>query len=590
MIPSSLLLKDTELAQLTPLEAEAYYQAMMELSNVEDAETFLLGIPHDNRKGRLHEFSEEIREALKFKWRLWVRPKQVLPEDCECHRGNWATWLILSGRGYGKTRVGAETVRRWAKDFKYVNLIGPTADDLRDSMIQGESGILAICPPNERPYYAKSDRQLKWPNGAISLLFSAEEPERLRNKQSEKIWMDEVAGYRYPTETFDMAMFGLRLGKNPQTVITTTPKPIKLIKDLLADPTTHVTRGTTYENKRNLAPKFFSQIVEKYKNTRLGRQELNAEVLEDNPGALWKIQTFEDTRVKEPPKNIRRIVVSVDPAVTSNDESDEWGLGVCAEDDQSPPHYYVFEDASGVFTPDQAADKAIFLYNKYGADLIVAEVNQGGDMVEALLRNKQHAFAYRAVHATKGKYLRAEPIAALYEQGRAHHVGYFALLESQCCDYVPGITKKSPDRLDFLVWGLTELSGSGLFGGWLMDGAKKAAEEKDAPVEPATIENLAVAQKTEAAKGQITAGVFGADKNGWVDSKGHHHGGSMAGSKVLTSKLMKPQTNDKTPACPNCGNKNLSAAGAFRSCSCGWNNRQPVNELGVRVQGMQKVS
>jgi phage terminase large subunit-like protein len=567
MISPNLILTDHELLQLTDHERDAYQRALVELENTADAEQLLAAMPLEKRRGFLEKHYKgctDVIQAMLFKWHLWRREKQVLPT------GDWATWLILSGRGFGKTRVGAETVRGWVKDFRFVNIIGPTADDIRDAMIEGESGILAICPADERPYYAKSDRKLKWPNGAISLLFSAEEPERLRNKQSEKLWMDEIAGWKYPDEAYAMAMFGLRLGKNPQTIVTTTPKPIKLIKELLADPTTHVTRGTTYENKQNLAEKFFQKIVAKYKDTRLGRQELNAEVLEDNPGALWTINLFESTRVNKAPVNLRRVVVALDPAVSSNEESDEWGMTVEAEDDQSPPHYYLLEDASAIFTPDQACEKALFLYNKYDADKIVAEVNNGGDMIESLLRTKQHAFAYRGVHATKGKYVRAEPIAALYEQGRAHHVGYFAGLESECCDYVPGLSKKSPNKLDSLVWGMHELSENGLHGGWLLDSAKKA-KEAAADTSPKTSDELAAAQKRELKNTVPKSGVFGEDKN-------------LAG-KVLTTKLAKPAINSKTPACPNCGNQVLVIAGDFRKCNqCGWDNKIKMNEYGAPLQ------
>ena len=578
MITSDLLLSSHEMSQLNPHELAAYYGALEALDNIQAIEQFLLGMPLEKRRGYLeskYKTDPEVIEATLRKWHLWRREKQVIPDHCECHQGNWATWLILAGRGFGKTKVGAETVRHWVKDFNMVNLIGPTADDVRDAMIEGESGVLAVCPADERPYYAKSDRKLKWPNGAISLLFSAEEPDRLRNKQHKKLWCDELAAWRY-SETWDQAQFGLRLGSNPQAIVTTTPKPTKIVKELTEDPTTHVTRGTTYENRDNLADKFFKSIVAKYENTRLGRQELNAEILTDNPGALWTIQVFEGTRVNKAPKNLRRVIVGVDPAVTSNEESDEWGIVVCAEDDQSPPHYYCLEDASAVFTPDQACEKAIYLYNKWDADRIVAEVNNGGDMIEALLRTKQHVFAYDAVRATRGKYIRAEPIAALYEQGRAHHVGCFAALESQMTDYVPGITQKSPDRLDACVWSLTALSESSLAGGWLLSGAKKAREEAaevkttEQVIHDDNAQTLAQAQKHALMSQPSTSHIFGAEK--------------MAG-KVLTTKLAKPATNDKTPGCPQCGNKILTTAGPFKQCNqCGWNNRPLVNELGAPLQ------
>ncbi len=411
------------------------------------------------RRQVIGELSERDANALLYDWEFWARPSQLAPP------GDWVNWLILAGRGFGKTRVGAEQVRRWTKEFPIVNLIGPTAADVRDIMVQGigaGSAIMEVCPRDEAPVYEKSKRRLVWPNGGVSLLFSAEEPERLRGPQHMKLWCDEIAGWKYPDACWEPAELGLRLGAKPQTVITTTPKPTKLIKLLAHSKSTYLTQGTTYDNRSNLAPAFFKTIITKYEGTRLGRQELNAEILEDRPGALWTLKAIDADRVSQLPV-LRRIVVGVDPAVSSGDDSAEWGI-VCVAEGTSPsgqewaPHYYVFDDLSGRYTPNDAAKFVVNAYKAHNADRIVAEVNNGGDLLEAILRNVDHAFAYKTVHASRGKLTRAEPIAALYEQHRVHHVGTFGMLEDQMCDYVP-IASKSPDRMDALVWALTELSG-----------------------------------------------------------------------------------------------------------------------------------
>lgn len=367
--------------------------------------------------------------------------------------GSWIVWIILAGRGFGKTRTGSETVRQWVKRYEYVNLIGATADDARDIMVEGESGILAICPKDERPIYKKSDRQLLWPNGAKSLIFTADEPERLRGKQHMKIWGDEFCAWRYP-EAWDQASLGLRLGDNPQALLTTTPKPTKALRTLLDDPTTHVTRGSTYANKQNLAASFLSKIVKKYEGTRLGRQELNAEVLEDNPGALWKRSDIDDLRVSAAPEMVK-ITVNVDPAATSNKDSDETGITVTGlgTDD----HGYLLDDVSLRGSPTEWAKAAVDAYHNWGADRIIGEMNNGGEMIETVIRMVDPSVSYKGVHASRGKITRAEPISALYEQGMCHHVGSFPTLEDQMCDYDPKTSKTSPDRMDSLVWGFTEL-------------------------------------------------------------------------------------------------------------------------------------
>ncbi len=388
----------------------------------------------------------QIYEALKFRWDLHAREKQRLPT------GDFFIWLLLSGRGFGKTRTGAETVRQWVRANQYVNLIGATADDARDIMVEGESGILAVCPRSERPEYKKSDRKLVWPNGAISLIFTADEPERLRGKQHYKIWADELGSWRYP-EAWEQAMLGLRLGNKPQGIVTTTPKPTSLILTLVNDPRNIVTSGTTYENRANLAQGFFEYVISRYEGTRLGRQELNAELLTDSPGALWKRDNIDANRVLQTP-DFFRVIVGVDPSATSG--GDEAGIVTCGKyDDQ----YYTLADDSVQGSPDTWARAAVTAYYRHKADCIVAEKNNGGEMVEAVIHQVDPNANVRLVWASRGKAVRAEPIAAIAEQGRDHHVGVFAQLEDELCMWVPG--DASPNRLDAKVWAMTELMEMG---------------------------------------------------------------------------------------------------------------------------------
>ena len=382
-----------------------------------------------------------------FAWLEQHARKEQKPPDWD-----WFVWVILAGRGWGKTRTGAEQVRQWVKTNKLVNLIGATADDARDIMIEGESGILNICPPEERPEYLISKRQLLWPNGARSLIFTADEPERLRGKQHMKLWADEVGSWRYE-EAWDQAMFGLRLGTRPQAVVTTTPKPTKLVERLVTDKRNAITTGTTYENRENLAADFYRQVITRYEGTRLGDQELLARLLTDVPGALWQRTKLDELRVTAAPELIR-VVVGVDPEASSEEGSAETGIIVAGRGKDG--HGYVLSDRSLRATPDGWAKAAVSAYNLHKADRLVAEVNNGGEMVEAVIRIVDRHVAYRALHASRGKQTRAEPISALYEQGRVHHLGTFADLEQQMCSWVPGMTD-SPDRMDALVWALTEL-------------------------------------------------------------------------------------------------------------------------------------
>lgn len=439
----------------------------LQTSRPQSLASSFLSLPYQTRKTRLESLTPTEIEALHFDWSFWARPEQLQPADFAS--GLLTYWLLMAGRGFGKTRCGAEVVRDWVITFPFVNLIAATADDARDVMIEGESGILAICPRHERPVYRVSKSRLEWPNGARSLVFTADEPERLRGKQHMKLWADELGAWRYP-EAWDQAQFGLRIGAKPQAVVTTTPRPTPTVKQLMKHPSCVVTRGTTYDNRQNLAASFFATIISKYEGTRLGRQELNAELLDDNPGALWQRSNIDKHRVAEAPK-LSRLVVAVDPAVTSREDSDETGIIACGRGPApagwsgvSGHHFYVIADNSLSDTPDAWARAAVRTYREHKADRLIAETNNGGDMVETLMRAVDSNVAYKAVTASRGKQIRAEPVAALYEQGRVHHVGSFPKLEDQLCDWDPLTSPFSPDRLDALVWALSELSDTANLG------------------------------------------------------------------------------------------------------------------------------
>lgn len=389
--------------------------------------------------------------ALMYDWHgIWARDKQLPPE------GDWRTWLINAGRGFGKTRVGAEETRAAAERHPILHLAGPTSSDVRDIMVEGESGILAVSPNWNRPRYEPSKRRLTWPNGSRALLFSADEPDRFRGPQCYWAWCDELAAWRYP-DAWDQLQFGLRLGTHPQCVVTTTPRPTQLIRELLADPTTVVTRGSTFENAGNLAQVFLDRVKAKYEGTRLGRQELYAELLEDTPGALWNWGMLDPIRLDMVParETMTRIVVAVDPAVSSKKTSDETGIVVVGIDARGMG--YVLEDATSIYTPLGWAKKVVSLYKKWMADRVVAEVNNGGDLVEINLRQVDKTIPYTSVWASKGKKTRAEPVSALYEQARIRHAPFLTDLELQQTTWAAGIDEDSPNNIDAMVWGFTDL-------------------------------------------------------------------------------------------------------------------------------------
>lgn len=405
------------------------------------------------------------REALQllYDWYgTWARPKQLPPE------GEWSTWLILAGRGWGKTRTGAEWIRKQARENPGAQfaLVARSPGDARDVMVEGESGLLEVCPPWFRPKYEPSKRRLTWPNGTRAIVFSSFEPDKLRGPQFAGAWCDELASWEKPRETWDNLMFGLRQGTNPRAVVTNTPKPIPLLKELKDRDSTVVTKGSTYENEENLAPSFLESIRADYEDTRLGRQEIHAEILDEAPDALWSHQVIEEHRVKQAPE-LGRIVVAVDPATTSTKTSDETGIIVagtasiteegCKSRKHGTQYGYVLEDATCSRSPEGWGSKVITLFYKHGADCVVYEANQGGDMVDDVLQSVSDSVTLptKAVHATRGKHIRAEPVSALYERGRIHHVGAFPKLEEQLCTWQPG--DDSPDRLDALVWAFQRL-------------------------------------------------------------------------------------------------------------------------------------
>ena len=393
-----------------------------------------------------------------YDWEIWARDNQLEPP------GSWQTWFVNAGRGYGKTRTGAEWIRsRVRAGARHVAFVAATAGDARDVMVEGPAGILRVSHPDERPIYESSKRRLTWPNGATATLYSSEEPERLRGPQHDTVWCDEVGAWRYARDTWDMMQFGLRLSRSPRAIVTTTPRPTEVVREIISDPTTHVTRGSTFENEANLAASFLRKVKQKYDGTRLGRQELYAELLLDTPGALWTLGLLDKHRVRHAP-DLVRVVVSVDPAGSSSEDSAE--TGIVGAGRSSDSQGYVLADKSLRGSPAEWGEAAVLLHDELKADCIVGEANNGGEMVsfvvrssaEKLHREKRRPSPFvhvKLVHASRGKYVRAEPVSALDEQGRIHHVGSLSTLEDQLTTWVPG--DDSPDRLDARVWAITEL-------------------------------------------------------------------------------------------------------------------------------------
>jgi phage terminase large subunit-like protein len=409
-------------------------------------------------------WSEEDFEIALRQWQLLCRLEQRVPGVCRTH-DPWTIWLMLGGRGAGKTRTGAEWVRGVAlgePDFaepalRRIALVGETFADARNVMVEGPAGILAIHSRRERPTWSPSLRKLQWTNGAVAHVFSAEDPDSLRGPQFEAAWADELAKWRHPDETWDMLQFCLRLGAHPRQMVTTTPRSIPLLKRFLADPLVVVSRARTSDNAANLAPVFLDSVVGRYAGTRLGRQELDGEIIEDRPDALWTRDLIEANRIDVAPP-LGRIVVAVDPPASSSKRADACGIVAAGLGDDGAA--YVLEDATGArLKPPEWAAKAVALYRRLQADALIVETNQGGEMATSVIREVDPTVPVVSVRATRGKYLRAEPVSILYSQGRVRHVGALPDLEDELCDFGPGglTSGRSPDRMDALVWALTEL-------------------------------------------------------------------------------------------------------------------------------------
>ena len=430
----------------------------------------LAALPPAERRRVWGSLSEAERQALAYEWPFWARPEQLPPP------GDWTTWLVLAGRGFGKSRTGAEWIRNEVESGRRgrLALVARTSADVRDVLIEGEAGLLAISPPWNRPVYEPSKRRLTWPNSATATAYSADEPDLLRGPAHDGAWCDEIASWRFAEAAWSNLMFGLRLGSDPRVVATTTPKPTAFLRRLIADPRTRVTRGRTLENAANLAPGFLNAVVARYQGTRLGRQELDGMLLEDAAGALWKRETIEAHRVAVAPE-LTRIVVALDPSGTANENSDACGIivaGVAADG-----HGYVLDDRTAIMSPAQWGALAVSLYQTFQADRIVAETNFGALMVEQTIRTVRDEHdrpiganvPFTKLTASRGKMARSEPVAALFEQGRVHMVGAFPELEDELAGWEPGSGQRSPNRLDALVWCLSELmldGGDDVSEGW----------------------------------------------------------------------------------------------------------------------------
>jgi len=425
-------------------------------------------------KGLLSGLTPNQIEGLLNSWPFWAREEQRPPED------DWTTWIFLGGRGAGKTRSGAE----WTKDVVLKHpgirmaLVGPTAADVRDTMIHGQSGLLSLhWDEGTRPRHTPSNRCVYWPNGSVAHTFSAEEPERLRGPNFHIAWVDELAAWRYIDDTWDMLQFALRLEypgySTPRVYISTTPRPLKLLKDLIEDKGTKVTRGSTYRNKANLSKKFFETIVSRYEGSTLGRQEIYGELIDDLQGALWKRSTIDASRQRGSDPPCQRIVIAVDPAASDKATAKECGIIAVGlgEDDRG---YILGDFTTHAMDPAKWGKKVILAYHQLDADCVVVEGNLGGGLVETVLKQIDGTVPIKFVQARRGKYLRAEPVAMLYEQGKVSHVGFFTELEDQMCRMTALFDKEnpglSPDRVDALVWGLTYLmleSGYDSSMGWV---------------------------------------------------------------------------------------------------------------------------
>ncbi len=421
-------------------------------------------VSEDEVDAFLSGLSANALKALPWMFEFWALPHQLPP--CE----NWNTWVVLGGRGAGKTRAGAEWVRSQVEGSrpvdegvcKHVALVGETYDQVRDVMVFGESGLLACSPPDRRPRWEAARRRLVWPNGAVASCYSASDPESLRGPQFDAAWVDELAKWKKGRAAWDMLQFALRLGDDPRQVVTTTPQNVVVLKEILACDGVVSTSAPTSANAINLAQSFLEKVTAQYGGTRQGRQELDGELLEDVEGALWRLSDLDGTRVETAPK-LDRVVIAVDPPTTSGENADDCGIvvaGVVAQGLPQDWRAYVLADLTmSAVSPNAWAAAVAVAAQEFGADRVVAEVNQGGEMVETVLRQHSALLPYKGVRASRGKSARAEPVVALYEQGRIYHLGGLRELEDQMCQMsLAGFSGKgSPDRVDALVWALTDL-------------------------------------------------------------------------------------------------------------------------------------
>lgn len=410
----------------------------------------LASLPEAQRLKILAELSDAELEELEYDWRFWARPEQIAPD------GDWSTWLALAGRGWGKTEAGAQWIKeRVDAGARSIALVAETQKDLEEVMV---ARLVSIYPPDNAPSVRFKPVRVTWPNGATALGYNGTEPNQLRGPEFDTAWVDELAKYRYAREAWDMLQFTMRAGTDPRIFVTTTPRPIPIIRELIADASTVVTRGSTFDNAENLPDEFVRRLTDKYAGTRLGRQELNAEVLDDLPGALWTRAVFDSHRRDVAPEMVR-VVVAIDPSGTDGESDDGDDIGIVVAGKGTDGRGYVLADRTCKLSPDGWGRQAVKAYAEFEADRILAERNFGGAMVKHVIKTVDERVSFKEVVASRGKVARAEPVAALYEQGRVSHVGAFPALEDQCCLIGPDgyIGEGSPDRADALVWALTEL-------------------------------------------------------------------------------------------------------------------------------------
>lgn len=408
----------------------------------------LASLNEQERQEWLAQLTTEQRAQLRYEWEFWARPEQLEPE------GDWSTWLALAGRGFGKTEIGAQWIRKRVKEgAKLIALVAETQKDLEEVMIPR---LLRVTPENEAPDVRYKPVRLRWASGAIAYGYNGTEPDQLRGPEFDTAWVDELAKYSKARETWDMLQFTMRQG-NPRVLVTTTPRPIPIIKDIMAKSSTVATRGRTMDNADNLAPKFIEDIMSKYAGTRLGRQELEGEIVDDVPGALWTRAILDSGRVESAPQ-LARVVIAIDPSGTDGDDEGD-PVGIVAAGRGIDGRGYVLCDDTCKLSPDGWARRAITAYHRHEADRIVAERNFGGAMVHAVIRAADSSVPYKEVTASRGKVARAEPVSALYEQGRISHVGAFPELEDEMCLVTASgfVGEGSPNRVDALVWALTEV-------------------------------------------------------------------------------------------------------------------------------------